>query len=239
MSYPKLTAGAIALALALFALPAASENPGAANAQDPRSQNTQTHDARNATAHDAYAQNAKASDAHAQDAHGHDAHAHDAHGKDTHAHAAPAVTKAVAVLSSVAGSGVRGTVVFEQTDEGVRVVAEVSGLTPGKHGFHIHEFGDCSAADYTSAGGHFMAPGESHGAPGQSHSHLGDLGNLEADAQGNARLELVDGKFRFDGPTSILGRAVIVHAKEDDLKTQPTGDAGGRVACGTIGIAKS
>ena len=149
------------------------------------------------------------------------------------------VTKAIAVLSSAAGSKVQGTVTFEKTKGGIKIVADVTGLAPGKHGFHVHEFGDCSAADFTSAGPHFMAPGESHGAPADPKSHMGDMGNLEADADGHAHLEWVDPSISFSGPNSILGRSVIIHEREDDLKTQPTGNAGARIACGTIGIAKA
>jgi len=147
-------------------------------------------------------------------------------------------TKAVAVLWPVSGGKVHGTVTFEQTDEGVKILADVTGLTPGKHGFHIHAYGDCSAADFTSAGSHFMLAGETHGAPGDPQSHLGDLGNLEADASGAAHYEWVDPRISLRGPNSILGRGLIVHSGADDLKTQPTGDAGGRVACGVIGVAQ-
>ena len=146
--------------------------------------------------------------------------------------------KAIAVLTAVADAKVSGTVRFEQTAGGLRIVADVDGLTPGKHGFHVHEFGDCSAADFTSTGGHFAAPGEKHGAPGDPTSHLGDLGNLDADASGHAHYEWLAPRLSLMGPDSVLGRAVIIHAGEDDLSTQPTGGAGGRVACGVIGRAK-
>jgi Cu-Zn family superoxide dismutase len=147
------------------------------------------------------------------------------------------VTRAAAVVSS--GNGVvHGLVTFEKTDKGLRIVADIAGLTPGRHGFHIHEFGDCSSADYTSAGGHFMMPGESHGAPDDPDRHKGDLGNLEADASGHAHMEWVDPGISFYGSDSILGRSVVIHEKEDDLKSQPAGDSGPRIACGVIGIAK-
>jgi Cu-Zn family superoxide dismutase len=154
--------------------------------------------------------------------------------------AAPApVSRAVAQLHPLEGSGVSGTVTFAQVEGGVKVSAKLSGLTPGAHGFHIHEFGDCSAPDGTSAGGHFNPTGEPHGAPTDAHRHAGDMGNITAAADGTASLEYVDSHVSFDGATSILGRGVIVHAKADDLKTQPTGNAGGRVACGVIGVAKA
>src|SRR6476659_8573922 len=91
-------------------------------------------------------------------------------------------TKAIAVLHAASGSNVAGTVTFTKTSDGVDIVADVSGLTPGKHGFHIHEFGDCSAPDATSAGGHFNPMHKAHGPPDAAEHHAGDLGNLEADA---------------------------------------------------------
>ena len=131
-----------------------------------------------------------------------------------------------------------GTVTFTKANDAVQVVADVTGLTPGKHGFHIHEFGDCSATDATSAGGHFNPTHKPHGAPDAAERHAGDLGNIEADASGKAHLEWKDKVMKLTGEDSIVGHAVIVHEKADDLKTQPTGNAGGRVACGVIGVAK-
>jgi Cu-Zn family superoxide dismutase len=146
--------------------------------------------------------------------------------------------KAIAVLHPTQGYVVSGTVIFTQTPNGVEVVADVSGLTPGEHGFHIHEYGDCSASDATSAGGHFNPHHMHHAGPEDAERHAGDLGNIIADAQGNARYKHVDAKLGFEGDDSILGHAVIIHVDQDDLKSQPTGDAGGRVACGVIGVAK-
>ncbi len=147
-------------------------------------------------------------------------------------------TKAIAVLHPTAGSNAMGTVSFTQSGDDVKVVADITGLKPGQHGFHVHEFGDCSAPDAKSAGGHFNPSNHQHGAPDASVRHAGDLGNIEADASGKAHLELTDKMMRLSGSDSIIGHAVIVHEKADDLKTQPTGDAGGRVACGVIGVAK-
>ena len=149
--------------------------------------------------------------------------------------AADEPTKAIAVLHSASGSEVSGTVTFTKSGDGVKVVAEVSGLKPGKHGFHVHEFGDCSASDAASAGGHFNPTNDPHAGHDADKRHMGDLGNLEADSSGKARLELTDKKMKL---SAVLGKAVIVHEKADDLKTQPTGEAGGRVACGVIGDAK-
>jgi Cu-Zn family superoxide dismutase len=148
------------------------------------------------------------------------------------------VKKAVCVLIPSENNNVQGAITFEAVEGGVKVVADVSGLTPGKHGFHIHEYGDCCGPKFKTAGSHFMAKGEKHAGPNDPDRHIGDMGNLVADAKGNAHLSLVDNKLRLSGPNSILGRAIVVHAGADDLSTQPSGDADGRAACGTIGIAE-
>ena len=148
------------------------------------------------------------------------------------------VTKAVAVLSPTKGSNVSGTVTFTKVDGGVKIVADLTGLKPGEHGFHIHEFGDCSAPDATSAGGHFNPQHMQHGAPDATARHAGDFGNLVADESGKAHYDRVDTTIALDGADGVIGHAVIAHEKADDLKTQPTGNAGGRVACGVIGVAK-
>ncbi|MEJ2166570.1 MAG: superoxide dismutase family protein [Desulfobacterales bacterium] len=148
------------------------------------------------------------------------------------------INKAVAVLHPTRGSNVTGTVYFSRTPNGVQVTADVMGLGPGKHGFHIHEFGDCTAPDGTSAGGHFNPENRPHAGPEQANRHVGDLGNIEADAGGNAHYVRTDSQLKFDGPDSIIGRGVIVHAGADDLVSQPSGNAGPRIACGVIGIAK-
>lgn len=145
---------------------------------------------------------------------------------------------AVAVLHPTENSKVSGTVRFAHVAGGVKISATVNGLAPGRHGFHIHELGDCSAPDATSAGGHYNPDGFPHAGPDTAQRHMGDMGNLEADASGSARYERVDKYMKLDGAKSIIGRAVIVHAGEDDLTSQPTGNAGGRKACGVIGIAK-
>ena len=145
---------------------------------------------------------------------------------------------AMAELNPASGSNVRGTVHFHETPRGVHVVATVNGLTPGKHGFHIHDKGDCSAPDAASAGGHFNPTGMKHGGPRDTERHAGDFGNLTADASGKATFDWIDDRISFDGPNSIIGKGVIVHEKEDDLKSQtPTpGNAGKRIACGSIQI---
>jgi Cu-Zn family superoxide dismutase len=150
-----------------------------------------------------------------------------------------AITEAVAVLQPTEGHAVHGIVTFTKVIEGIKVVADIEELSPGKHGFHIHEYGDCSAPDGTSAGGHFNPDNMPHGAPTDLERHVGDLGNLEADAEGKAHYERIDNLISFSGLHSIIGHAVIIHAGEDDFTTQPTGNAGTRVACGVIGIANT
>ncbi len=145
---------------------------------------------------------------------------------------------AVCILHPTEGNEVSGIVTFTNTDGGIKIVANLEGLTPGKHGFHIHEYGDCSRLDGKSAGGHFNPDGKKHGAPNSEERHVGDLGNLLANEDGKAYYEIIDSYISFSGPHSIIGRAIIVHAGEDDLMSQPTGAAGARVACGVIGLTK-
>ncbi|MGI9296049.1 MAG: superoxide dismutase family protein [Pseudomonadales bacterium] len=146
------------------------------------------------------------------------------------------VGSATATLNPTAGNETGGTVTFEpNTDQtAMRVTIKVTGLSPGDHGLHIHEIGDCSAADGKSAGGHFNPAASEHGAPGSAAHHVGDLGNITADEEGNASTEMEAAELSFSGDNSILNRAVIVHADADDLRSQPTGAAGARVACGVI-----
>ncbi|MBS3818923.1 superoxide dismutase family protein [bacterium] len=148
------------------------------------------------------------------------------------------IQKAVAVLHPKKGHDVHGTVTFTKMEKGIKVVADIKGLTPGKHGFHIHQLGDCRASDASSAGGHFNPDNTSHGAPTDEERHVGDLGNVTADENGKAHYERIDTYIAFQGAHSIIGRAVVVHAGEDDFTSQPSGAAGPRVACGVIGIAQ-
>jgi Cu-Zn family superoxide dismutase len=150
------------------------------------------------------------------------------------------VDEAVAVLVPVADSGVRGTVRFDRVADGVRVRGRVTGLTPGRHGFHVHEFGDLTdLAAGESAGDHFSTEGHghAHGARESKTRHTGDLGNLEANADGIAEIDFADARIALDGARSILGRSLVVHAGEDTYG-QPSGGAGPRVAVGVIGIAR-
>jgi len=144
--------------------------------------------------------------------------------------------KAEAKLESRSGSMVTGKVTFTQNGNKVAMKVEVSGLTPGNHAIHLHDKGDCSAPDATSAGGHWNPSAEDHGKWAHAPFHHGDIGNLVADAKGKAELSMESELWTLgDGkPSDVVGHAVIVHAKEDDFTTQPTGNAGGRVACGVI-----
>ena len=149
---------------------------------------------------------------------------------------APEISKAVAVLHPTDGFDAKGTVYFTAVENGVQVTAEISGLSEGNKGFHIHQYGDCTAANGTSAGGHFNPEGMDHAGPTDAMRHMGDLGNITANAQGNAMIDYVDKTIHIN---MILGRGVIVHNGEDDLSSQPSGAAGPRVACGVIGVASA
>ena len=148
------------------------------------------------------------------------------------------VTAATAVVHAAKGQTVSGVVKFEAVADGVKVSWELSGLAPGKHGFHIHEYGDCNCDDGKCVGGHFNPDGKKHGGPTTAERHAGDLGNIEADAKGMSKGEMTDKQIALGGAHSIIGRAIMIHEKEDDMKTDPTGNAGGRFGYGTIGIAK-
>jgi len=146
-------------------------------------------------------------------------------------------TKAVAVVHGFGDHPVKGTIHFTATADGVvEIRGELSGLKPGKHGFHIHEFGDVSSADPKCHGGHFNPEKKKHGAPDAAERHIGDLGNINADGRGKAEIKMTDKLIALSGPHSIVGRAVIIHEKPDDF-TQPVGNAGGRIAGGVVGIS--
>jgi len=146
--------------------------------------------------------------------------------------------KGVVVLKG--DSNVSGTVRFEQKGSSVLVTGTVSGLTPGQHGFHVHEFGD-NTNGCTSAGPHYNPFGKEHGAPNDANRHVGDLGNVVADANGVAQVNIEDKQLALSGENSIIGRSLVVHADVDDLGkgghelSKTTGNAGGRLACGVIG----
>lgn len=144
-------------------------------------------------------------------------------------------THAIATLKPTKDSKVSGVVTFLVVDNGVRVIADIDGLKPGNHGFHVHEKGDCSAPDGSSAGAHFDPEHKhQHASPENENRHVGDLGNVLADNRGHAHYDRVDKVIVLGGENTVIGRAIIVHSDADDFKTQPTGNAGGRLACGVI-----
>jgi len=151
-------------------------------------------------------------------------------------------SKAVAVLK---GDKVSGTIWFEQAAGGgpVCVKGELKGLAPGLHGFHVHQFGDTTDG-CTSAGPHFNPNNKEHGGPGDAVRHAGDLGNVTAGADGVAKVDVKDAQISLGGANCIVGRTLVVHADPDDLGkgghelSKTTGNAGARVACGVIGLAK-
>ena len=147
------------------------------------------------------------------------------------------VTKATAKLESKSNSKVTGTVTFTKSGADVEVTGDIENLSPGEHGFHIHDKGDCSAVDAASAGPHFNPMHKHHGGPDTAERHEGDLGNIKADSSGKAHIQW-KGKLSLAGADSIVGKSVVVHEKADDLKTDPAGNSGARIACGVIEAAK-
>ena len=149
--------------------------------------------------------------------------------------------EASVALASASGSRVSGTLVLEPLPGGVHVRGQVGGLPAnGRFGFHVHEKGDCSAVDATSAGGHFNPAAAPHGLAGSGAHHGGDMDNLTSNAEGVARVDAhLHGVTLGGGAANdIAGRAVIVHADPDDYQSQPTGNAGARVACGVIRVVR-
>ena len=150
----------------------------------------------------------------------------------------PRATKAVAVIYPTDGSKVGGALRLTVTEEGLRVTGEVTGLPANsKHGFHIHEFGDMTVKDGTGMGGHFNPAGVEHGMPDKAIRHAGDMGNIDSDANGVAKIDKTFQGLTLSGRSGALGRGIIVHEKPDD-GGQPTGNAGGRIGYGVIGVAK-
>lgn len=145
---------------------------------------------------------------------------------------------AMATLNPTLGANARGTVTFTPQGNKVVVIANLSGLAPGPHGFHVHERGDCSAPDASSAGDHFNPDGRTHGPSHMENGHAGDLGNLIADNHGNAqtRMEISGVSLDKNDKNNVIGHSVIVHAGADDLVAQPSGNSGTRIACGTIAL---
>ena len=148
----------------------------------------------------------------------------------------PEAPRATAQLQPTKGNKTFGEADFEQVGDKVRVVVFVQGLKAGQdHGLHIHEVGDCSSGDGMSTKGHFNPYGKPHGHPGGAERHAGDLPALKANQEGRANIQVdLDIITLTPGPANVVGRGLIVHADPDDYKTQPTGNAGARIACGVI-----
>jgi Cu-Zn family superoxide dismutase len=148
----------------------------------------------------------------------------------------PAAPRTIEVkLEPKSNSTLAGTATLTEVDGGVRVVLQLEGVSPGDHGAHVHEKGDCSAPDGTSAGGHFNPGGHQHGLPAVEQRHLGDLGNITigSDGKGTHEITIPGANLKPDDPNSFVGKAIIVHEKKDD-GGQPVGNAGGRIGCGVI-----
>ena len=144
--------------------------------------------------------------------------------------------RAAAEIDPTDGNDARGNASFIETEDGLEIVATLTGLAPGDHGIHLHENGDCSGEAASAAGDHFAPGGAPHGAPTdeESEHHAGDLGNISADESGNAELRLSDTELEIDGERGVVGRAIVVHEGEDDLVSQPSGGSGNAVACGVV-----
>lgn len=150
--------------------------------------------------------------------------------------AAPAL-RAMVQVQPTSGHTAAGTLQLAVVDGAVHITGQLTGLEPnGSHGFHVHQVGDCSAPDASSAGDHFNPDGAAHGAPNTPPHHAGDLGNITADASGNATLDLRFQQISLGGGAAndVIGKSVVVHAQADDLSSQPSGNAGARIACGVI-----
>ena len=179
-----------------------------------------------------------AADGHAHDGdgaghhHDGDGHQHD----DDGGHGDSASANAKAMIEARSGSAVSGVAAFSMHDGRVTLELKLGGLTPGSHAVHLHEVGDCSAPDGKSAGGHWNPSHAAHGKWDDEPFHLGDIGNVEAGADGRAQLSLTTANWSIGtgAANDIVGTAIIVHEKEDDFMTQPTGGAGGRVGCGVV-----
>ncbi|RZZ83215.1 superoxide dismutase family protein [Pseudoxanthomonas winnipegensis] len=147
------------------------------------------------------------------------------------------VHDAQAIMRSASASLVSGKLTLSPVAGGVRIAGTIGGLPPsGRFGFHVHEVGDCSAVDASSAGGHFNPTHQPHGNAKIGAHHAGDMDNLTSDLEGVARVDTRLGEVTLGGgaPNDILGRALVVHADPDDYATQPAGKSGARVACGVI-----
>lgn len=142
--------------------------------------------------------------------------------------------------TAASGSNVTGEAMFLQDGDDIMLIVDIRNASPGLHGVHIHETGDCSAADGTSAGGHWNPTGEDHGRWGGDSFHLGDLGNIPVGMDGAGYLERTTDLWDMGtgSDLDVVGKAIVVHAGEDDFVSQPSGAAGGRIGCGVIELVE-
>ena len=148
----------------------------------------------------------------------------------------PSAKQAIATIGSTSGSSVTGMATFTQNGEQITLTIEIQGATPGLHAVHIHESGDCSAPDGTSAGGHWNPTGVAHGKWGVGEFHLGDLGNITVGEDGTGSFELTTDLWDIGtgSDVDVVGKGIVVHAGADDFTSQPSGAAGARIGCGAI-----
>lgn len=148
----------------------------------------------------------------------------------------PVTQGTVAMFGSSSNPKIKGDLAFSQTSTGVRLSGKIVGLKPrGVHGLHIHEIGDCSAPDFSTAGAHLNPEGAAHGAPGLHTSHAGDLGNVKADKKGVVSIDMEIPTLSISTPpNNVVGRSLVLHARSDDLRSQPAGESGPRIGCGVI-----
>jgi superoxide dismutase, Cu-Zn family len=159
-------------------------------------------------------------------------------GKEKEKKAAPTQTmpagKASAAIEARSGSSLSGTADFMMQGGKMMITVNLKGAPPGQHAVHIHEKGDCSAPDASSAGGHFNPGGHQHGSPDAPEHHAGDFGNITIGEDGTGSMMIQSSELSMSGPNSVVGHAIVIHEKVDDFVTQPSGNAGGRIGCGVI-----
>ena len=147
--------------------------------------------------------------------------------------------QAIAIIGSASGSNLTGIAVFTQNGDTITLTIEIENASPGIHAVHIHEKGDCSAPDATSAGGHWNPTNVAHGTWGEGEFHLGDIGNIAVGEDGTGKIELTTNLWEMGTGSNldIVGKGIIVHAGIDDFISQPSGNAGARIGCGAIELA--
>ncbi len=152
----------------------------------------------------------------------------------------PMAKQAIATIGPASDSSVTGMAIFTQNGDQITLTIEIQNASPGIHAVHIHESGDCSSPDGTSAGGHWNPTGVAHGKWGEGEFHLGDIGNITVGEDGTGSIELTTDLWEIGtgSDVDVVGRGIIVHAGADDFTSQPSGDAGARIGCGAIALAE-